>query len=118
MDPTATPQRPRPPVAAPYDPSCAAAGRAGVAPPAAVQLLHSPDRHSAGSVEPASLAALPLRLVLGRRRPSWSGILLQWIGHLAEGNDLGEWAAIKRVCSACPMSALRATASRRSYAGL
>jgi hypothetical protein len=25
------------------------------------------------------------------------GYLLQWIGHLAEGNDLGEWAAIKRL---------------------
>jgi hypothetical protein len=25
------------------------------------------------------------------------GYLLQWIGHLAEGNDLGEWAAIKRM---------------------
>lgn len=23
------------------------------------------------------------------------GYLLQWIGHLVEGNDLGEWAAIK-----------------------
>jgi uncharacterized membrane protein YGL010W len=25
------------------------------------------------------------------------GYLLQWIGHRAEGNDLGEWAAIKRL---------------------
>jgi hypothetical protein len=25
------------------------------------------------------------------------GFFLQWIGHLAEGNDLGEWAAIKRL---------------------
>jgi hypothetical protein len=25
------------------------------------------------------------------------GYLLQWIGHLAEGNDVGEWAAIKRL---------------------
>lgn len=25
------------------------------------------------------------------------GYLLQWIGHLVEGNDLGEWAAVKRV---------------------
>jgi hypothetical protein len=25
------------------------------------------------------------------------GYLLQWIGHLAEGNDLGEWAGIKRL---------------------
>ncbi|HEV8060096.1 MAG TPA: Mpo1-like protein [Gemmataceae bacterium] len=25
------------------------------------------------------------------------GYLFQWIGHLAEGNDLGEWAGIKRM---------------------
>lgn len=25
------------------------------------------------------------------------GYVLQWIGHKAEGNDLGEWAAIKRL---------------------
>lgn len=25
------------------------------------------------------------------------GYLLQWIGHRAEGNDLGEWAAVKRL---------------------
>jgi hypothetical protein len=25
------------------------------------------------------------------------GYFLQWIGHCAEGNDLGEWAAIKRL---------------------
>ena len=25
------------------------------------------------------------------------GYLLQWIGHLAEGNDVGEWAAIKKL---------------------
>ena len=25
------------------------------------------------------------------------GYLLQWIGHLAEGNDVGEWAGIKRL---------------------
>jgi uncharacterized membrane protein YGL010W len=25
------------------------------------------------------------------------GYLLQWIGHLWEGNDVGEWAAIKRL---------------------
>jgi hypothetical protein len=25
------------------------------------------------------------------------GYFLQWIGHLAEGNDLGEWAGIKRM---------------------
>jgi len=27
------------------------------------------------------------------------GYFLQWIGHQAEGNDLGEWAAIKRLFS-------------------
>jgi Flp pilus assembly protein TadB len=26
-----------------------------------------------------------------------AGYLLQWIGHRAEGNDVGEWAAIKRL---------------------
>ncbi len=26
-----------------------------------------------------------------------AGYLVQWIGHRVEGNDLGEWAAIKRV---------------------
>ena len=25
------------------------------------------------------------------------GYVLQWIGHLVEGNDVGEWAAIKRL---------------------
>lgn len=25
------------------------------------------------------------------------GYLLQWLGHLVEGNDLGEWAGIKRL---------------------
>jgi hypothetical protein len=25
------------------------------------------------------------------------GYLLQWVGHLAEGNDVGEWAALKRL---------------------
>jgi hypothetical protein len=25
------------------------------------------------------------------------GYLLQWVGHRCEGNDLGEWAAIKRL---------------------
>ena len=25
------------------------------------------------------------------------GYALQWIGHLVEGNDLGEWAAVKRL---------------------
>lgn len=25
------------------------------------------------------------------------GYVLQWIGHIVEGNDLGEWAAVKRL---------------------
>jgi hypothetical protein len=25
------------------------------------------------------------------------GFFLQWVGHCAEGNDVGEWAAIKRL---------------------
>jgi hypothetical protein len=25
------------------------------------------------------------------------GYLLQWVGHLVEGNDVGEWAAVKRM---------------------
>jgi hypothetical protein len=25
------------------------------------------------------------------------GYLLQWVGHLVEGNDVGEWAGIKRL---------------------
>jgi uncharacterized membrane protein YGL010W len=25
------------------------------------------------------------------------GYILQWIGHRAEGNDVGEWAAVKRL---------------------
>ncbi len=25
-----------------------------------------------------------------------AGYVLQWIGHLVEGNDLGEWAGVKR----------------------
>lgn len=25
------------------------------------------------------------------------GYVLQWIGHMAEGNDVGEWAAIKKM---------------------
>ena len=44
-------------------------------------------------------------LVLSIPWPAWYwglgafvlGYLLQWIGHRAEGNDLGEWAAIKRL---------------------
>ena len=42
---------------------------------------------------------------LGLPWPAWYwglgafvlGYVLQWIGHRAEGNDVGEWAAIKRL---------------------
>jgi hypothetical protein len=51
---------------------------------------------------PLAVSSLPLLLLLW---PQWwwavtafvVGYLLQWIGHLAEGNDVGEWAAIKRL---------------------
>jgi hypothetical protein len=43
---------------------------------------------------PVSLIFLPWYWALGL---FVVGYLLQWIGHLAEGNDLGEWAAIKRM---------------------
>jgi len=47
---------------------------------------------------PVAVASLPLLLVA---EWYWAlaafvlGYVLQWIGHLAEGNDLGEWAGIK-----------------------
>src|SRR3954468_6150081 len=50
---------------------------------------------------PMALIAAPLSLIW--LEGYWAvglfvlGYLLQWIGHLAEGNDLGEWAAIKRL---------------------
>lgn len=49
---------------------------------------------------PLAVAAIPLFFLT---EWYWSagalvlGYLLQWIGHQAEGNDLGEWAAIKRL---------------------
>lgn len=49
---------------------------------------------------PVAVASIPL-LLLGEW--TWAagafvvGYLLQWIGHKVEGNDLGEWAAIKRL---------------------
>ena len=43
---------------------------------------------------PVSLFFLPWYWALGL---FVGGYLFQWIGHLAEGNDLGEWAAIKRM---------------------
>ena len=43
---------------------------------------------------PVSLFFLPWYWALGL---FVVGYLLQWVGHLAEGNDLGEWAAIKRM---------------------
>ena len=35
-------------------------------------------------------------IVLGRRR-FVLGYVLQYLGHCVEGNDLGEWAGIKRL---------------------
>ncbi len=45
-------------------------------------------------VAPLSLLVLEWPWALGL---FVSGYLLQWLGHRAEGNDLGEWAAIKRL---------------------
>jgi hypothetical protein len=48
---------------------------------------------------PLAVAGVVLLFVL----PWWGvgafvlGYVLQYVGHLAEGNDLGEWAAIKRL---------------------
>lgn len=50
---------------------------------------------------PMALLAAPLSLLFVAWY--WSlalfvgGYLLQWVGHLAEGNDVGEWAAVKRL---------------------
>ena len=51
---------------------------------------------------PLAVSGIPLLIVLW---PQWwwaagafvLGYLLQWIGHRAEGNDVGEWAGIKRL---------------------
>ncbi len=51
---------------------------------------------------PLAVSSLPL-LLLFPYQWYWAlaafvgGYLLQWIGHRAEGNDVGEWAAIKRL---------------------
>ena len=52
---------------------------------------------------PLSLAGVVLFFTMPWERWYWGvgalagGYLLQWIGHRVEGNDLGEWAAIKRM---------------------
>ncbi|MBI2804570.1 MAG: DUF962 domain-containing protein [Planctomycetes bacterium] len=52
---------------------------------------------------PLVLASVILFFVLPWEQWYWSaaafvaGYLLQWIGHLIEGNDVGEWAGIKRL---------------------
>ena len=52
---------------------------------------------------PLALLVAPVLLVVLWPEWYWAlaafavGYLLQWIGHLAEGNDLGEWAGIKRL---------------------
>jgi uncharacterized membrane protein YGL010W len=54
------------------------------------------------------LIGIPLALVVAPMSLLWLewywalglfvlGYFLQWIGHRAEGNDLGEWAALKRL---------------------
>jgi hypothetical protein len=43
------------------------------------------------------LLALPWELWYWGVAAFFLGYLLQWVGHKAEGNDLGEWAAIKRL---------------------
>jgi hypothetical protein len=51
---------------------------------------------------PMAVASIPL-LIFFYKEWYWGvgafllGYVLQYIGHLAEGNDLGEWAAIKRL---------------------
>ena len=46
------------------------------------------------------------------------GYLLQWIGHLAEGNDVGEWAAIKRLLGPALRRHRAALEPRRSQSPL
>ena len=52
---------------------------------------------------PMALGGLVALFVLPWEKWYWGvgafvlGYVLQWIGHQAEGNDLGEWAAIKRM---------------------
>jgi hypothetical protein len=48
---------------------------------------------------PLAVSSIPLFFVEGYWGPAAFvlGYLLQYVGHLAEGNDLGEWAAIKRL---------------------
>jgi hypothetical protein len=52
---------------------------------------------------PLALLAAPVLLLALPTQWYWAalafvvGYVLQWIGHLVEGNDIGEWAAIKRL---------------------
>lgn len=50
---------------------------------------------------PLALVVAPLSLLFAEWYWALSlfllGYFLQWVGHRAEGNDLGEWAAIKRL---------------------
>ena len=52
---------------------------------------------------PMSLAGVVLIFALSWEQWYWGvgafvgGYVLQWLGHLVEGNDLGEWAGIKRM---------------------
>jgi uncharacterized membrane protein YGL010W len=52
---------------------------------------------------PLAIAGIVLVFTLPLREWYWGaaafvgGYLLQWVGHRVEGNDLGEWAGIKRL---------------------
>ena len=52
---------------------------------------------------PLALAGIVLLFAFPLNEWHWgvsafiAGYVLQWIGHLVEGNDVGEWAAIKRM---------------------
>jgi hypothetical protein len=48
-------------------------------------------------VAPILLFALPWHAWYWAALAFAAGYVLQWIGHRVEGNDVGEWAAIKRL---------------------
>ena len=62
--------------------------------PGTRSILDSHARHPAGGCGRA--ASVPRAVVLGRRGDR-AGLLLQWIGHRVEGNDVGEFIPVKRL---------------------
>jgi hypothetical protein len=48
-------------------------------------------------VAPILLLALPWNTWYWAALAFVGGYVLQWLGHAVEGNDLGEWAALKRL---------------------